>query len=336
MSDIEPTPTDAVNLERLVTHGTFYAKYLRQGFTSRNDKQNDPMVEITGLNGEKYTARVVFNRNKRHDKSSNAVRQHLINNKTSSIPVKVVIIGQPGESGVYLAVGAPTRGPYAASAKNQFELTAAEAANVITGENIYFGRCISRETTQGEARMRMYEFRDGTPKRGWNGFLQNPKGKHTKRILGRGFPQLFADQRVGRDIVSGTSPREAIVPGNYMIVRLQRRSPKGNVIFVEPVVNIMPDDNAFSAFGKPIYTMVEGYHQGALIRNIPITGTRRDNERPEQISGLGHIKRQEGSSEPFFYKPVVILGAAADNGKYVRSANILAVSRTMVLARKVE
>jgi hypothetical protein len=297
-----------------------------------DNSQNDPLVTVVGLDKKSYTVRVVQSTNSEHAKTSNVVRQQLIDGKEKTGQVRVMIIKNNGSNDRYLAVGVPTKVPVKryTQDKPEFDIKVDEARQVLTGKNIYLARCMFLSKS-GNPTIRMYGF-DVKKSIRLFGFMQTSEGSRSRRPLGRDITQLYADLEISASIIYGSKHRKAIAPGDYTIVRLQGKNPKGNITFAEPVINIMPEDEAFSPTGESIHTIVEGYKPGDLIHNIPITGSRtQDNE----FAGLGNVKRQDGQ-EGFFYKTIIVADAARDKGKIVSLARIVSDDESVIFAEKVE
>jgi hypothetical protein len=248
---------------------------------------------------------------------------------------RIRVIANPGGRGEYFALGSPRKIKIGTDGKGipVFKFEAYLAKRVLTGENIYLARCLAF-SDKGNPSMRMYSFANGSSKKLF-GFIQPPQGHLSRRVLGRDMLQLYADQEMGNNLIFGSKYRQAIVPGDFMIVRLQGTSRDGRITFVEPVTNIMPEDVAFSPDGKPIHTIVEGYRPGDLIHNLPITGSRPKGPDSKQFVGLAHIKRPKGELG-FFYTHVAVNGAAGDKGKVVSLACIIRNSEKGIIAKKLE
>jgi hypothetical protein len=234
-----------------------------------------------------------------------------------------------------VAVGVPSKKRVQTQSfeRNEYDMESDEAKQVLTGKDIYFARCMFN-SKGGDLAMRMYEFMGGESKRIF-GFIQPPEGEEARRPLGRDVAQLCEDREIGSNLIFGSRHFKAMIPGDYMTVRLQATNPKGNIAFVEPVINIMPEDIAFDPNGKPIHTIVDGYRPGDLIHNLPIIGSAKRQDGPIEVVGLGYIARPEGESE-FFYKPIVISGAEKDKGRQVSLVRIVKDEEDVTYAEKVE
>jgi len=182
--------------------------------------------------------------------------------------------------------------------------------------------------------MRMHAF-NGKKATMLVGFVKAPEKHSPSRDVGIGVRQRLADYSIGRDIIMGSKERKPLSPGDYLITREQRMSLKKKVVFVEPVINIMRGDEAYNPAGIHIWTFVEGYDVGSYMHNIPITGVGQAGTSGG-MAGLGHVVRPSEESKEFFYKPIIIYGAARDKGKYVGLVKILKNDDKVIFAEKVE
>lgn len=319
-------------LAGIVKFGIYSATFIENGPLGE-DSQPDPIVEVEGVAGAPHRFRVIYSSDKRYATLSNQVRQYVIDGKTKSLPFEIKIIGPQKGSEGYLAVGTP-KGlvvkEFGHTRKGkQIDMPVQKAANVLTGENIYHARCTGYKQGSRDPVMMMYAFNSQRSTK-LTGLMQIAENMLVIPLR-RDAEQLHADKMLGKAIISGSAYHKMMRQGHYMIVRKQKENKKGNIVSVEPAINILQADEAHNPSGIHIWTLVEGYDVGQCIHNLPIVGAHKGQS--DDHVGLAYAKRPSDDDGSLYYKPVVVLEGQRYKGGYIPLVKILANGPKVILAR---
>lgn len=201
------------------------------------------------------------------------------------------------------------------------EFSPEKAFAVVRGNRIFYARCVVKPSGVYVPKgVKVYD-----P----NGNERIGPIQPTDRWLGLSLPlntvnlegRLDAESEITKDLI------QKLELGDYVLVR------QVSDVRFEPIVNFREDDDAYDPNGNQLVTEVEGYNRRDMIHHLPILSLREDI-RSDGFLGVGHVKRPERKCAQFYYKPVFVIGAIGDVGKYVE-AEIISNGKKIILAEKV-
>lgn len=283
-------------------------------------RNGNPVVEITNpFDYRGRSAEIIPSTSEKWGRASNDIREKLLSGREAGdIYVRVIRSYCHFEDGDLVAVCFNKKGN---GEKSGFDITPDEAFSVLRGFQVFYGRCLFRSEKKGDLALRVWADGDYGARKGF-GFI-GPSGN--RRFLSR--RKKKADSIITSEIV------EALSPGDCLIARQVGFDIKTETRFFEPVVNFDLWDVALSPEGKQLITSVDGYQAGDKIRNLPIVSSREDKKRMG-IFGVGYVPREESDPNGFYYKPVWVVGAGDEKGKYVSSAKIRHNGEKVLIAEK--
>ncbi|MFH1134174.1 MAG: hypothetical protein V1735_06820 [Nanoarchaeota archaeon] len=324
-------PFDEMGKAGLEKFAVYEAIHLgSSGRTSSDDSQEDPLVAIEGPDG-KYYGRMIFSTSStkpRRAAQANNIREDLIwdvrdNRKGKRVRVKCISnqkswLGTPDDPYTVTGTAEAIHGVSDTLIESVPPFTAEDAHAVVIGDKVFYGQVLPKyETGRVGARILVYD-RFGNPHRG---FLKPTESRRFN--LNR--ERMFAESVVTGELI------DKLKPGDFVLAREIARNPDQSVWFFNYVVNIDSLDNTMSPQGERLETVVEGYKPGQMIRNLPIH-TAGETRRFEPV-GIGHVARPSGDGKNFFLKPVFVLGAEGNVGRYAPQAEIITNGTGIILAR---
>jgi len=317
----------------LVRFGVYPARFSRMKKDPRT-RNYDPIVDITDVfnSNDPYEGRIIESKHGVFAHLANSIRERVINLREELGQFSVKVISLPrNPTSLYILVGTDEEPNLPVQ-----DMAVEEAHSVLVGDRVFYAKFI--EVSKSESKdpcLRVFK-RDKIKR---FGFLRGAGDLANYDLTGDPIyrSRRSAEYTITEEILRGRqgSAQEPLTLGDYLIVRLVGENPDKTTLFFEPLVNFMEDDDAFTPDGKrKLLTRVEGYSTGDFIYDIPILGTERPNRDPTLIRGTGYVPRPEEEPQNFFYKPVVIIGAAEEQGKYVAEARIIC-NKGVILAERV-